>query len=200
MSDVATAKKAEAVANEASTSASASAGKGKMPGASDFDLTKGAIAAPAVSGQSAATDKNMTSDERERNVVFGSLVKGDEDIVGLVAYSIYKQNKHDWLVSFNKIKSREPDESEAGSYILGESTTRRLAIYRHLAEATLEGRGPQVSGGPAKEKFVQHSLAKGNAANQQGGGVKAIVWIIGLVAVAAAFYAGAKYGLPGVTG
>lgn len=79
----------------------------------------------------------------DRNTVFGSLVTEDNDVVGLVAYSIYKQNKHDFLVAFSKTKGREPNEVELGAYTMGEATPRRLAIYRHLAQATLEGRGPE---------------------------------------------------------
>ena len=84
------------------------------------------------------------SRESERNDVFAKLVTGDNDIIGLVAYSIYKQNKFDWLQAFNRAKGREPTEDELNAYIVGEGTARRLATYRHLAHATLEGRGPDV--------------------------------------------------------
>ena len=89
----------------------------------------------------------------DRNTVFGSLVTEDGDVVGLVAYSIYKQNKHDFLVAFAKNKGRTPDSAELSAYTMGESTPRRLAIYRHLAEATLDGRGPDspaIPGGTKK--------------------------------------------------
>ena len=84
--------------------------------------------------------------EVEKNLVFSSLVRGDGDITGLVAYSIYKQNKLDWLQAFEAAKSRAPDEAEVTAYIIGESTARRLATYRHLAEATLSGNGPEIDG------------------------------------------------------
>ncbi|MGI3902955.1 MAG: hypothetical protein ACRYGP_18945 [Janthinobacterium lividum] len=92
-------------------------------------------------------------DPAEHNVVFTSLVTADDDIVGLVAYSIYKQNKYDWLQAFGRLEGRMPDAAEAQSYLLGESTARRLATYRHLAQAVLDGRGPEVigtSGGVAR--------------------------------------------------
>src|SRR5947209_353481 len=88
----------------------------KMPGAGPFDLN----------------GKQAVTPDEERNAVFESLVTGDQDIVGLVAYSIYKQNKHDWLVAFERTKARAPTDGESSAYILGESTPRRLAIYRHL--------------------------------------------------------------------
>ena len=86
----------------------------------------------------------LASDEADRNPVFTSLVTDDADVVGLIAYSIYKQNKHDWLLAFAKAKGRDPEEAEISAYILGESTPRRLATYRHLAQATLDGKGPDV--------------------------------------------------------
>jgi hypothetical protein len=187
MSDTATTKKSgEVTSSQGSKPAGES--KAKMPGA-DFGVSATSADAKPLS--------SSNSEERERNEVFGSLVKGDDDIVGLVAYSIYKQNKHDWLVAFNKAKAREPNEDEAFSYIAGESTVRRLAIYRHLAQATLEGRGPQVTGNPGKEKFVQANLASGSS-QPEGGAGKGLMWIGALIAVVVALYIGAKFGMPGV--
>ena len=83
------------------------------------------------------------------NGIFRSLVSDDGDIAGLVAYSIYKQNKLDWLAAFETAKGRAPDDAELASYIIGEGTPRRLATYRHLAEATLAGKGPDGGSGRA---------------------------------------------------
>ena len=104
-----------------------------MPSVSSFKVEPA-----SVSSSQAAMD------ESDRNPVFTSLVTGDGDVVGLVAYSVYKQNKHDWLLAFTKAKGRDPNDDEVMAYIIGESTPRRLAIYRHLAHATLEGKGPDV--------------------------------------------------------
>lgn len=106
-------------------------------------------------------------DPAENNIVFTSLVTGDQDIVGLVAYSIYKQNKYDWLLAFSRTMGRMPDDIEARSYQLGESTTRRLATYRHLAEATLEGRGLEVPGNGARGASTR-GFALGPRSDAQG--------------------------------
>ncbi len=103
-------------------------------------------------------------DPAEHNVVFLSLVTGDDDIVGLVAYSIYKQNKYDWLMAFNRHLGRNPNPDEVQSYLHGESTPRRLATYRHLAEATLEGRGLEVPGSLARKASTSRSVIVGQAA------------------------------------
>lgn len=82
--------------------------------------------------------------DRPARGVFASLVRGDGDITGLVAYSIYKQHKLDWLRAFEAAHRRAPNEAELASYLCGEATPRRLATYRHLADATLAGQEPQA--------------------------------------------------------
>jgi hypothetical protein len=82
--------------------------------------------------------------EAERNPIFDALVKVEGEVSGLVAYSIYKQNKRAWLNDFQKTVGRPPNEAETRAYIVGESTQRRLATYRHLAQATLAGEGPEA--------------------------------------------------------
>ena len=82
----------------------------------------------------------------DTNGIFRSLVSDDTDIAGLVAYSIYKQNKLDWLGAFEAATGRAPNDAELAAYIIGEGTPRRIATYRHLAEATLSGKGPDASG------------------------------------------------------
>ncbi len=103
-----------------------------------------------VSGASPVASVGVLAESGDRNGVFRHLVKDDTDIPGLVAYSIYKQNKLDWLAAFEATKSRAPNDAELASYIIGEGTPRRLATYRHLAEATLAGHGPDVEGGTGK--------------------------------------------------
>ncbi len=95
----------------------------------------------------AYTGPNTPDDDKGRTGVFAHLVKGDSDIAGLVAYSIYKQHKLDWLRAFEGSQGRNPNETELASYLIGEGTPRRIATYRHLAEATLSGQGPNLGGG-----------------------------------------------------
>jgi hypothetical protein len=101
---------------------------------------KSVESAPAPAPIQAAADD-------ERNPIFDALVSREGEISGLVAYSIYKQNKRAWLQDFIKASGRPPSEAESRAYIIGESTERRLATYRHLAAATLSGQGPDAPGG-----------------------------------------------------
>ena len=121
--------------------------------------------APVIAGAEVTPSAMSQPIERqvpgERNLVFASLVKDDGDIAGLVAYSIYKQHKLDWLTAFEAAKRRAPNEAELASYIIGEGTPRRLATYRHLAEATLAGNGPDNAGQatPGRAPFQKRSFA-----------------------------------------
>jgi hypothetical protein len=133
--------------------------------------------------------------EGERNAVFSSLVTADTDVVGLVAYAIYKQNKHDWLVAFRRQRGREPDENDHAAYIVGEGTARRLATYRHLAEATIEGRGPEVTFSRGSE-MPRRPMRPSNIVRP---GLSPIAWAgLGLVALVLIVLA-ARFGLPGIT-
>lgn len=135
-----------------------------------------------------------------RNAVFAALVKGDSDITGLVAYSIFKQNELDWLQEFRSAKGREPSEGEADSYIIGESTPRRLATYRHLADATLSGNGPDVAnGGPSTPRAIALHQQPSKAASG-GFGMSAIVYFILTIVLLVVVYYAARYGVPKVGG
>jgi hypothetical protein len=113
--------------------------------------------------------------EAEHNTIFDSLVTVEGEISGLVAYSIYKQNKRAWLHDFIKASGHPPSEAESRAYIIGESTERRLATYRHLAAATLAGQGPEAP------------LSAGRSTRQADGRLASFyaVWAIVLVAVVA---------------
>lgn len=142
----------------------------------------------------------VTDVNDDRNPVFEMLVSGDNDIIGLVAYSIYKQNKREWLMAFNKARGREPNENEMASYIIGDSTPRRLATFRHLAQATLEGRGPEVPFKPVQADGA-YSIAQRPAHPALGRDLSAVsarvnFITLGLV-VLMAIYLAARLGLPG---
>jgi hypothetical protein len=74
--------------------------------------------------------------------LFKKLVSADDDLAGLIAYGLYKQNKYEWLGAFEKSCGRLPTADESNAYVLGEGTPRRLATYRQLAESALAGRPP----------------------------------------------------------
>jgi hypothetical protein len=74
-----------------------------------------------------------------RDTIFDKLVSGENDVVGLLAYSLSMQNKRDWLAAFQAETGRAPTPSEMTAYDIGEKIERRLATYRKLAENALAG-------------------------------------------------------------
>ena len=142
----------------------------------------------------------VTDANDDRNPVFEMLVSGDKDIIGLVAYSIYKQNKREWLMAFHKARGRDPNENEMAAYIIGDSTPRRLATFRHLAQATLEGRGPEVPFKPGQTDGA-YPIAKRPAHPAPGRdpsvtSLRVSFITLGLVVVMA-IYLAVRLGLPG---
>jgi hypothetical protein len=133
------------------------------------------------------------ADDGDRNPVFTSLVKADGDIVGLVAYSIYKQNKLDWLLAFQRALGREPSEQENLAYIIGEATPRRLATYRHLAESTLAGSGPDVPSATGKAGDRPAYAYRSRQGGAQGRPTTLIVYVILAIVVIAAIIAAVKF-------
>jgi len=83
------------------------------------------------------TSTAVPKEEADKNPIFDALVTADGEISGLVAYSLYKQNKRSWIEEFRRLTGRLPNEAETRAYIIGESTERRLATYRLLAQTTL---------------------------------------------------------------
>ena len=116
-------------------------------------------------------------EEADKNPIFDALVTADSEISGLVAYSLYKQNKRSWIEDFKRVTGRLPNEAETRAYIIGESTERRLATYRLLAQTTLGG----------------HSRAEPQRKTM---GVAAALWVlILLIVLAGAGYVLHAYGV-----
>jgi hypothetical protein len=174
-------------------------------GMSETTASNAPAPAPAVE---VPAPVNVSDFGEDRNPVFEMLVAGDTDIIGLVAYSIYKQNKRDWLIAFATARGREPTEDERISYIIGDSTPRRLATFRHLAQATLEGRGPDVPFEPGQKlgpdgvlrhyPIAQRPRLSAFARDIAGNNTRSSFIALGVVALVA-IYLAARFGLPGVT-
>src|SRR3954453_18649923 len=157
----------------------------------DDIVTRDSTGARPIAGEYEPTGSSLTptGEDGDRSPVFSHLVTGDNDIVGLVAYSIYKQNKLDWLLAFHRAPGREPSEQENTAYIIGEATPRRLATYRHLAESTLAGSGPDVpsasgksGGGSSYGSRAKHGSAQGLPATLVIYAILAVVVILAIIA------------------
>lgn len=129
-------------------------------------------------GKTSLTLTGIAHDESDHNPIFDALVTQEGEVAGLVAYSLYKQNKRSWIDDFKRLTGRLPNEDETRAYIIGESTERRLATYRLLAQTTLGLQGASA------------------APTQKGAGVAAAVWALILIIVLAGLgYVLHAYGL-----
>jgi hypothetical protein len=86
----------------------------------------------------------MNGPAERYNVVYEKLVLRDDDLVGLIAYALYKQRKRAWIVDFKAQQAREPSQEEERSYLIGETTTARLSDYRQQSESILASYADEV--------------------------------------------------------
>jgi hypothetical protein len=91
---------------------------------------------PHVNARIALEGAPSESDDL-RNPIFELLVQNEQDVAGLLAYALYKQNKRDWLIAFQATTGRQPTDAEVSAFILGERIPRRTSTYRKLAEDML---------------------------------------------------------------
>lgn len=73
-----------------------------------------------------------------KHQTFQKLVTKDDDFVGMVAYTIYKREKINWIASFKTRHHRDPspDEIENG-FNVDTDSDERVRNYRKLAEEEL---------------------------------------------------------------
>lgn len=73
-----------------------------------------------------------------RHQTFTKLVTSDTDFVGMVAYTIYKNEKLDWIEQFKAQSSnREPTEDELKQFNLTTDSDLRIQQYRQMAEMSV---------------------------------------------------------------
>jgi hypothetical protein len=115
--------------------------KSGLPTAKPLRFDRAPDNPPLQGGRNGEPDENTN---KLSAPLFKRLVTADDDLVGLVAYGLYKQNKYEWLAAFEKTCGRRPTPDESRAYVLGEGTPRRIAAYRQLAEGALVARVPQA--------------------------------------------------------
>lgn len=75
---------------------------------------------------------------RERFPTFTNLVKDENDLVGLIAYSLYKQEKLAFIQEGLKSSGVTPSDAELAIFCRGANLVGRLASYRQSAEMLLQ--------------------------------------------------------------
>lgn len=73
----------------------------------------------------------------EKNFIYSKLVCDDADIIGMVAYGIYKKHKIEFIESIKKEYKREPNQEEWHAFALSSNTDSQLRKYVSQADTTL---------------------------------------------------------------
>lgn len=77
--------------------------------------------------------------ERKYNYIYRLLVKDSNDLIGLIAYGLYKQHKIEFIENYrNDHEGNEPTEEDCKAFALTTSTARSIAQYRDAATALLQ--------------------------------------------------------------
>lgn len=86
-----------------------------------------------------------TRGDRSRDQAFTAFVSSDADLIGLVAFALHERQFAEWRAEMARVCGRAPTEDEIVAHRLGETTPRRIAAYRFLAQESLEGRSSHNS-------------------------------------------------------
>jgi len=64
--------------------------------------------------------------EKQYNYIYSKLVSSPEDVIGLLAYSIYKQHKIEFIEDFKKKKGYAPTDADIEGFIMSSVTQSQL--------------------------------------------------------------------------
>lgn len=86
------------------------------------------------------------------NSNYKKLVTADDDVLGLIAYGIYKQHKIEFITKIKEEQHREPTQEEYNTFFAASTTDSQLNNYRSQAETLLS----ETVGNIAKEELKHH--------------------------------------------
>lgn len=78
---------------------------------------------------------NAQEGNESYNNIYSELVDDPDDILGIIAYSFYKQQKIEFIQAFREKNSRPPTDSELQTFYITSNGPASLASYRTKAEA-----------------------------------------------------------------
>jgi len=91
-------------------------------------------AAPVI----AAPPPVRPSGPRPYSRVYDHLVEGEDDVIGLIAYALYKQDKRDWFISWKRSHDAEPTPDHVEAFVNGQMTTAQRERYRAASRQVLD--------------------------------------------------------------
>lgn len=73
----------------------------------------------------------------DKNFIYSKLVRDDDDIIGMVAYGIYKKHKIEFIESIKSAHDREPNADEWHAFAISTNTESQRDKYVAQAETML---------------------------------------------------------------
>ncbi len=83
-------------------------------------------------------DRPAVAPRRVPNRVYDHLVEGGDDVIGLVTYALYKQDKREWLMSWRKEHDADPTEEQIEAFVAAQMTASQRDRYRTAARQVLD--------------------------------------------------------------
>lgn len=80
------------------------------------------------------------------NFIYAQLVQGEDDLIGLIAYGIYKKHKIEFITQIKKEFDRDPTDEECQSFSAATNTESQLNSYRSQAETMLSEAVGNIAG------------------------------------------------------
>ncbi|XBS68430.1 hypothetical protein ABK905_17105 [Acerihabitans sp. KWT182] len=80
------------------------------------------------------------------NYIYEQLVKSEDDVAGIISYSVYKRQKMKFIQDFKKTHGCDPSEAELKPFLDISTSPQQLEFYK--SESTV-----------LTEKFLSHVLA-----------------------------------------
>lgn len=84
-----------------------------------------------------ANDSASPHQQAEYNIVYEQLVEGEDDIIGQLAYCLYKQSKQQYLKAFESRNNRRPTDTELRNHV-DCAEIPALGMYRDKATRMVE--------------------------------------------------------------
>ena len=75
---------------------------------------------------------------RNYNFIYKKLVKGKADIIGHIAYALYKDEKIAYIENFKKEKGKDPNEDDLKPFNDISSAEQSIAKYKFMAQHILQ--------------------------------------------------------------
>lgn len=74
---------------------------------------------------------------RQYNYIYKKLVNSEDDLIGLIAYGIYKKHKIEFIEQIQEEYKREPTDEECSSFFISSTTDSQIIKYRNDASSLL---------------------------------------------------------------